>query len=111
MATPNRYSGRVSPEGSAAHEAIAATMSRTQAASSALVCNEPVTRMSQRLDRRLGSQLSAQPADADVDDVGARAEVVAPDGGEPLTAQDLAWVECEVVQQPELAIGEVGLGF
>src|SRR5687768_11453380 len=112
MATPNRYSGRVSPEGSAAHEAIAATMSRTQAASSALVRNEPVTRISQCLDRRRGPELSAQPADADVDDVGARAEVVAPDGGEePLAAQDLVWVECEVVQQPELAVGEVGLGF
>src|ERR671918_2376514 len=112
MATPNRYSGRVSPDGSAAHEAIAAAMSRTQAASSALVRSKPVTRISQRLDRRRGAQLSAQPADADIDDVGARAEVVAPDGGEkPLPAQDLVWVQCEVVQQPELAIGEVGLGL
>src|SRR5687768_5454322 len=112
MATPNRYSGRVSPDGSAAHEAIAATMRRTQAASSALVCSEPIAGMSQRLDRRRRPELSAKPADADVDDVRARAEVIAPDGGEePFTAQDLARVQCEVVQQPELPVGDVGLGF
>jgi hypothetical protein len=47
---------------------------------------------------RLGAELLPQPADADVDDVGPRVEVVAPDRREQaLAAHDLAGVEDEVV--------------
>src|SRR5438270_12420591 len=65
--------------------------------------------MPYRLDGCVRPELLAQSADADVDDVRARVEVVAPDLGEQaLAAHDLARVEDQVVEEPELAVGEVG---
>src|SRR5947208_1087043 len=53
------------------------------------------------------AELLPQPADADVDDVGARIEVVAPDSLEQLLpADDLVRVTGEMVQEPELAVGQ-----
>src|ERR1700752_1337334 len=60
------------------------------------------------LDRRVGSELLPQPAHADVDDVRARGEVVAPDLGEqPLPAHDLADVHEQVVEESKLAVREI----
>ena len=65
--------------------------------------------MADGLDRGVGAELLAQAPDADVDDVRAGVEVVAPDLGEQaLAAEHLAGVVDEVVQQPELAVREVG---
>src|SRR5213079_1959878 len=57
---------------------------------------------------RRGPELLAQAPDADVDDVRAWIEVVAPHVGEQLLpAADLAVMRDEVAQQLELAIGEI----
>src|SRR5438309_2288852 len=57
---------------------------------------------------RLAADLVAQPAHVDVDDVRARVEAVAPDGGEdPLLAERLAGTGHEFAQQEELALGEL----
>ena len=56
------------------------------------------------------AELPAQAAHADVDDVRAGVEVVAPDHGQDAVARDhLAGVPDEVMQEPELAVGEVDL--
>src|SRR5665213_89719 len=61
------------------------------------------------LDRGLGAELLAQPSDAHVDDIRSGIEAVAPDlGEEPFTTDDLACVREEVVEQPELAVREIG---
>src|SRR2546422_10211284 len=76
-------------------------------ASVCLRCSNPIPRVPDGLDR-LGAELLAQAADADVDDVRARVEVVAPDLGEQaLAAHDLAGVQHQVLEEPELAVGEV----
>src|SRR5438876_12208106 len=60
------------------------------------------------LDGCLRAELLPEPPDADLDNVGAGIEVVAPDVREqPLPAHDLAFVENKVVQQPELAVREL----
>src|SRR5207244_10401546 len=85
-----------------------ATAKMPHATSSRLGLGKAVPRMADGLDRRFRPELLAQAADADLDDVGARIEVVAPDlGEEALAAHDLARVEREVVEEPELAVGEV----
>src|SRR5919198_6460998 len=79
------------------------------ASSSRLGLGKAVPRVADGLDRRLRAELLAQTADADLDDVRTRVEVVAPDLGEQaLAAHDLAWVEREMVEEPELAVREVG---
>src|ERR671931_162302 len=68
--------------------------------------DESIAAMPDRFDR-VRAELLAQPPDAHLDDVRARVEVVAPDVREqPLAAHDLALVQNEVVQQPELAVGQ-----
>src|SRR6476469_3002108 len=70
--------------------------------------SQPVSGIPHRLDGRIRAELLPQPAHADVDDVRARIEVVAPDFGEqPLPAHDLTDVDEQVMQEPELAVGEV----
>src|SRR6059058_5499073 len=55
----------------------------------------------------LSAELLAQTADADVDDVRARVEVVAPHVREqPLPAHYFTLVQDEVVEQPELSVRE-----
>src|SRR3954447_417204 len=64
--------------------------------------------MADRLDRRAGPEFLAQPADADVDHVRARIEVITPDlGKQPLAADDLARAFEQAVQELELAVGEI----
>src|SRR5438105_10421322 len=65
--------------------------------------------MSHLRDGSLLAELLPEPPDADLDDVRARIEVVAPDVREqPFPAHDLAFVEHQVVEEPELAVGERG---
>src|SRR3954467_9711383 len=59
-------------------------------------------------DRNAFAELLAQAADADVHDVGARVEVVTPDLREqPFAAQHPTRIRGEVVEQLELAVGEL----
>src|SRR5919197_5429610 len=96
------------------HSAIAtrfATANAPHASSSpvSLSLGKAVPRVADGLDRRGRPELLAQAPHTDFDDVRARVEVVAPDlGEETLAAHDLARVEREVVQEPELAVGQVG---
>src|SRR5437588_4602545 len=77
--------------------------------SSRLSLGKAVPRLADGLDRGLWPQLLAQTTDADLDDVRARVEVVAPDlGEEALAAHDLARVEGEVVKEPELTVRQIG---
>src|SRR5947209_6209832 len=104
-----KWNGIVSHDG---HESIAtrfATANAPHASSRRLGLCKAVPRVADGLDRRLRPQLLPQAADAHLDDVRARVEVVAPDLGEqPLPADDLAHVAREVVEESELAVGEVG---
>src|SRR2546423_14383615 len=85
-----------------------AAANATHAISSDLRRSNPVPRVANGLDR-VGAELLPQAADADVDDVRARVEVVAPDLREQaLAADDLAGVQDQVMEEPELAVGEVG---
>src|SRR5919198_296516 len=86
-----------------------ATANAPHPSSSALGLRKAVPRVADGLDRRFGAELLAQAADADLDHVRARVEVVAPDLGEQaLAAHDLARVEREVVEEPELAVRQIG---
>src|SRR5438874_5791240 len=79
-----------------------------QAASIGLRRSKAIARMADRLDRRVGAQLLAEPADADVDDVRPWIEVVAPDlGQEPLAADHLARMLHQLMQDTELAVGQL----
>src|ERR671936_1148528 len=70
--------------------------------------DEPIPRMSHSLDGRCVAELPAQPPDAHVDDVRSRIEVIAPDlGKQTLAADDFARVLDQVVEETELAIGEL----
>ena len=65
--------------------------------------------MPDRLDGRVRAELLPQPAHADVDDVRPRIEVVAPHlGQQALAADHLARVQKQVMEEPELAVGEIG---
>src|SRR5438270_11288730 len=85
-----------------------ATANTAHAASGQLRRSNPITRMADGLDRCVGSQLLAEAPDADVDDVGARIEVVAPDlREEPLAADHFALVLQQMVEDAKLAIREL----
>src|SRR5438067_382155 len=69
---------------------------------------EAVAGVTDGTDRGVVAELLAQATDADVDDVGAGIEVVAPDLGEQtLAAEHLARIGGQLVQQLELAVGEL----
>src|SRR5437764_11685513 len=81
----------------------------THAVSSGLRRRNSITRMPDRLDPVVVPELVAKPADADVDHVRPRVEVIAPYRREDaVAAHHLARVGEEQVQQPELAVGEEG---
>src|SRR5919201_1450658 len=106
-----KWKGIVSHGSQSAIATRFATANAPHASSSrlSLSLGKAVSRVADGLNRRLRAELFAQPAHADLDDVRARVEVVAPDLGEqPLAAHDLARVEREVVQEPELAIRQIG---
>src|SRR5512135_2242912 len=80
-----------------------------QPASSGLRRSQAIARMSHRFDRCVRSELLSQPAHADLDDVRARVEVVAPHLGEQaLAAHHLADMHEQMVEEPELAVREIG---
>src|SRR2546425_5838537 len=73
-----------------------------QAISICLCRRKAIARIANGFDGCVRTELLAQPADADFDDVGARIEVVTPDLGEQALAADhFAGVESEMVEQPE----------
>src|SRR2546422_5990194 len=82
-----------------------------QAASGQLRRNTPITRMANRLDRRVRAELLAQAADADVDDIRAWIEVVAPDlRQQPFAADHLALVLQQVVEDAKLTVRQLHCG-
>src|SRR2546421_5578308 len=104
-----KWNGIVSQGSQIAIAARFATANAPHASSRRLGLGKAVPGMADGLDRRFRAELLAQAADADLDDVRARVEVVAPDLGEKtLAAHDLARVEGEVVEEPELTVGEIG---
>ena len=65
--------------------------------------------MANGFDRRLRAEFFAKAANADVDDVRSRIEVVAPDLREQTLAADhLTLMHEQVMQDAELAIGQLG---
>src|SRR5438552_7654494 len=93
------------------HSSIAARFAAANAnhaSSTELRRSESITAMPHRLDGSVLAELLPEPPDADLDDVRARIEVVAPDVREqPFPAHDLAFVEHQVVEEPELAVREL----
>src|SRR5438477_11710073 len=85
------------------------TAKRPQATSSAWsLRGNPVANVPRRLDRRVRAKLAPHTADADLDHVRARVEVIAPHLGEQaLAADDFAGALAQVEQQAELAVCEV----
>src|SRR5712691_10082069 len=103
-----RWNGIVSQPGHTSMAATFAPANASQAASSRRSRRKPIPRIPHRLDRRVRSELPAQPPDADVDHVGAGVEVISPHLREqPLPAHDLAGMLRELVQEAELAVREV----
>src|SRR5947208_16406346 len=94
-----------------AQRTIAARFARAktaQATSTRLRSNHSVTGMSDRLDGRARAELLPETPHADVDDVRARIEVVAPDLGEqPLAADHLAAVLDELGAETELTVPQL----
>src|SRR5438876_10561412 len=104
-----KWNGIVSHDSHLAIAARFASANPPHASTRPLGLRKAISRMAHGLDRRVRSKLLPQAADADLDDVRARVEVVAPDLCEqPLTAHDLAGMNGEVVEESELAVGEVG---
>src|SRR5919201_2355062 len=104
-----KWNGTVSQDCQMTMPTRFATANTPHASSSRLGLGKAVPRMADGLDRRLRAELLAQAADADLDDVRAGIEVVAPHLGEQaLAADDLARMLQEVVQEAELPVGEVG---
>src|SRR5438046_1518847 len=83
-----------------------ATANAPHARSTRLGRGNAISDVTDGTDRRR-AELLPQPADADVDDLGARGEVVAPDRLEHLlSTDDLIRVTGEMVQDPELMVGQ-----
>src|SRR6476660_361349 len=104
-----KWNGIVSQLGTSPIATRFATGKASHASSTPLRRAKPIPAMTHRLDRRLRAELLPQPPHADVNDVRVRFEVIAPDLREQALATDhLARMPHELVQQPELAVGEVG---
>src|SRR5919204_4376835 len=104
-----KWNGTVSQDCQMTMPTRFAAANTPHASSSRLGLGKAVPRVADGLDRRRRAELLAQAAHADLDDVRARVEVVAPDLGEQaLAAHDLAGVEREVVDEPELAVRQIG---
>src|SRR5712691_6537966 len=103
-----KWNGIVSQRGQIAMMTKFATANETHSTSTCLCRRKSITRMSHGFDRRIRAELLAQPADAHVDDVRSRIEVVAPHIGEqPFAAHNFAGMKDEMVEQPELARGQL----
>src|SRR5207302_1841374 len=83
-----KWNGIVSQLGQAIIATQFAAAKTAHPASSGLRRSQPITRMSHGLDRCLGPELLPQSAHADLDDVRARVEVVAPHLGEQLLQRE-----------------------
>src|SRR2546423_708466 len=104
-----KWKGMVSQLGHSSIAARFAPANANHASSTELRRSESITAMPHRLDGSVLAELLPEPPDADLDDVRTRIEVVAPDVREqPLPAHDLAFVAHQVVEEPELAVGERG---
>src|SRR5690242_2653512 len=104
-----KWNGIVSQCGVSSIAARFTAAKTAHASSTQLRRQKPISDIANGLDGRVRPQLLAQPPNADVDDVGARVEVVAPHAAQQLLAADhLARVLAELVQQAELALGQLG---
>src|SRR4051794_16617283 len=105
--TQTKWNGTVCHSSSHTITATFAAANAAQASSGQRrAMRERVTGMADGLDDR-ATELGAQAADVDIDDVGSGVEAAAPDLLEQLCARaDLALVEGEVLEQEELAGGE-----
>ena len=102
------WNGIVSHDGHAIIAARQTTARTPQAVSTRLGRGNAIAGIPHRLDRLGAAELLAQSPHADVDDVRARIEAVAPHlRQEAFAAHDLAGMRDEVIEQPELAIREV----
>src|SRR4051794_40896277 len=103
-----KWNGTVSQRSQRTIASRFATANANQPSSNALRLSQAVAGMADGLDRRSRPELFAQPADADVDDVRARIEVITPDLGEqPLPTDDLAGAFEQAVEELELPVGEI----
>src|SRR5207249_890167 len=85
-----------------------ATANRPQPTSGELRRSKSITGMANCLDWCVGAEFLAQSADADVDDVRPRVEVIPPDlRQQAFTADDLARMLSEVMEDAKLAIGQL----
>src|SRR6516164_6986777 len=102
------WKGIVSHDGESTISTRQQTDSAAQPSSSRSGRGQAIAGMSHRLDRTFRPELLAQAANAHVDHVGAGIERVPPHLREQaLAAHHLACMHGEVVQEPELAVGEV----
>src|SRR5438034_7524539 len=103
-----KWKGIVSQLGQSSIAARFARANASHASSTYLARSQPIAAMPNRLDRSLRAEFAAQPPHAHFDDVRVRVEVVSPHVREQaLAADDLALVLDEVMQEPELAVGQV----
>src|SRR5689334_22793286 len=103
-----KWNGIVSQPGKKTMATRFAAAKAAHATSTGLRHAKAITDMAHGLDRCVPAELVPQPADAHVDDVRARIEVIAPDLREQaLATQHLAGVLGEVMQQSELPVGEL----
>src|SRR5437588_3578455 len=103
-----KWNGTVSQRSQRTIASRFATTNPNQPSSKALSLSQAIAGMADGLDRRTRPEFLAQPADADVDDVRARIEVITPDLGEqPLPADDLAGAFEQAVQELELPVREI----
>src|SRR2546423_7724964 len=100
-----KWNGTVSQRSQRIIASTLASANASHANSTALCRSKPVTRMANGFDRRVWTKLLAQPADADIDDVRVRIEVIAPDLGEqPLPAEHLPGAFEQPAEELELAV-------
>src|SRR6266550_1508039 len=104
-----KWNGIVSQPGQMPIATKFAIAKAAQATSGHLRRREAIARMANGFDRRVRTELLAQPPNTDVDDVRVRVEVVAPDlGKQTLAADHLALVLEQVMKDAKFAIGQLG---
>src|SRR5581483_7932811 len=102
-----KWNGIVSQSGQSPMATQLASAKAPHRSSTRLRRSQAVAGIPHRVDGRVRAELLPQPPDADLDDVRAGVEVVAPHlGEETLAADDLAGMDREVVEQPKLTVGQ-----
>src|SRR2546428_4581334 len=103
-----KWNGTVSQLGHTAMATKFAIAKAAQAASGHLRCSKPIARMANGFDRRVCTELFAEPANADVDDVRPRIEVVTPDlRDQTFSADHLTLMLEQVMENAEFAIRQL----